>query len=189
MPSPYADARGASDANSINYYRQSFITIKESFMRAVIQGAAVAAIAILALTASIPIVGAATDGIGSSDGEQSGTRVIITELKRGGGTLTLKFIVFNDSAVGLGTGGKFNADGYHGYRNVSGVHLVDPAGKKKYFAVKDSEGSCECSDNIDDIAPKSQIALWVRFPAPPDNVVKVAVQIPHFIPVDDVPIK
>ena len=158
-------------------------------MRAVIQGGAVAAIAILALTATIPTAGAASDGIGSSDGEQSGTRVVITELKRGGGTLTLKFIVFNDSAVGLGTGGKFNADGYHGYRNVSGVHLVDPAGKKKYFAVKDSEGSCECSDNIDDIAPKSQIALWVRFPAPPDNVVKVAVQIPHFIPVDDVPIK
>jgi len=158
-------------------------------MRSVIQGGAVAAIAILALTPTIPTAGAATDGIGSSDGEQSGTRVVITELKRGGGTLTLKFTIFNDSTAGLNTGSKFNADGYHGYRNFSGVHLVDSAGKKKYFAVKDSEGNCECSDNVDDLGPKSQIALWVRFPAPPDNVMKVAVQIPHFIPVDDVPIK
>ena len=136
-----------------------------------------------------PPTGGAAEGLGSADGEQSGTRAVVTDLKRGGGTLTLKFTIYNDSSVSFGTGSKLNADGYHGYRNVSGVHLVDSAGKKKYFAVKDSEGNCECSDNIDDVAPKSQVSLWVRFPAPPDSVVKVAVQIPHFIPVDDVPIK
>jgi len=136
-----------------------------------------------------PPAGGAAEGLGSADGEQSGTRAVVTDLKRGGGTLTLKFIIYNDSSVSFSTGSKLNADGYHGYRNVSGVHLVDSAGKKKYFAVKDSEGNCECSDNIDDVAPKSQVSLWVRFPAPPDSVVKIAVQIPHFIPVDDVPIK
>jgi hypothetical protein len=148
-----------------------------------------AATAVLALAPAIPTAGAATDGIGSTDGEQPGTRAVISELKRGGGTLTLKFTIYNDSSVGFSTGSKLNAEGYHGYRNVSGVHLVDSAGKKKYFAVKDSEGNCECSDNIDDVAPKSQVSLWVRFPAPPDSVAKIAVQIPHFIPVDDVPIK
>src|ERR1700683_1700550 len=136
-----------------------------------------------------PPTGGAAEGLGSADGEQSGTRAVVTDLRRGGGTLTLKFTIYNDSSVSFSTGSKLNADGYHGYRNVSGVHLVDSAGKKKYFAVKDSEGNCECSDNIDDVAPKSQVSLWVRFPAPPDSVVKVAVQIPHFIPVDDVPIK
>jgi hypothetical protein len=156
---------------------------------AVVQKGVMAATAVLAFASSIPTAGAATDGIGSADGEQPGTRAVITELKRGGGTLTLKFTIYNDSSVGFSTGSKLNADGYHGYRNVSGVHLVDSAGKKKYFAVKDSEGNCECSENIDDVAPKSQVSLWVRFPAPPDNVAKIAVQIPHFIPVDDVPIK
>jgi hypothetical protein len=140
-------------------------------------------------SAEPPAAAAATEGLGSADGEQSGTRAVVTELKRGGNTVTLKFIIYNDSTVGVGTGGKFNADGYRGYRNVSGVHLVDSAGKKKYFPVKDSEGNCECSDNIDDVAPKSQMSIWVRFPAPPDGVAKVAVQIPHFIPLDDVPIK
>jgi hypothetical protein len=132
---------------------------------------------------------AASEGLGSADGEQSGTRAVITDLRHTGSTVTLKFVIYNDSGAGIGMGGKLNADGYRGYRNVSGVHLVDSAGKKKYFAVKDSEGNCECSDNVDDVASKSQVSLWVRFPAPPDNVVKVAVQIPHFIPLDDVPIK
>jgi hypothetical protein len=140
-------------------------------------------------SAEPPAGAAATEGLGSADGEQSGTRAVVTDLKRAGNTVTLKFIIYNDSSVGFGTGSKLNADGYHGYRNLSGVHLVDSAGKKKYFAVKDSEGNCECSDNVDDVAPKSQVSLWVRFPAPPDSVVKVAVQIPHFIPLDDVPIK
>jgi len=132
---------------------------------------------------------AASEGLGSADGEQSGTRAVITDLRHTGSTVTLKFVIYNDSSAGIGMGGKLNADGYHGYRNVSGVHLVDSAGKKKYFPVKDSEGNCECSDNVDDVSPKSQVSLWVRFPAPPDSVVKVAVQIPHFIPLDDVPIK
>ena len=139
--------------------------------------------------ADSPAGSAASDGLGSADGEQSGTRAVITDLRHTGNTVTLKFIIYNDSSAGIGMGGELNADGYHGYRNVSGVHLVDSAGKKKYFAVKDSEGNCECSDNIGDVAPKSQVSLWVRFPAPPDSVAKVAVQIPHFIPVDDVPIK
>jgi hypothetical protein len=140
-------------------------------------------------SAEPPAGAPASEGLGSADGEQSGTRAVVTDLKRAGNTVTLKFIIYNDSTVAFGTGSKLNADGYHGYRNVSGVHLVDSAGKKKYFPVKDSEGNCECSDNIDDVAPKSQMSIWVRFPAPPDGVAKVAVQIPHFIPLDDVPIK
>jgi hypothetical protein len=157
--------------------------------RRLIRAKVLSTLAISALTTAAATAGAASDGIGTSDGEQPGTRAVITELKRGGGTVTLKFTIYNDSSASFSTGSKFNADGYHGYRNVSGVHLVDSAGKKKYFPVKDSEGNCECSENVDDIAPKSQVALWVRFPAPPDGVTKLAVQIPHFIPLDDVPIK
>lgn len=153
-------------------------------------GLAVIAVgAISILTFVIPTTAAGTDGIASTDGEQSGTRAVITELKRGGSTLTLKFTIYNDSAAPLTTYGKFTTDGYRGARNFSGVTLLDSLGKKKYFAVKDSEGNCECSENIDDIPPKSQIALWVKFPLPPDGVQKVVVQIPHFIPIEDVPIK
>jgi hypothetical protein len=38
------------------------------------------------------------------------------------------------------------------------------------------------------MAPNTQDALWVKFPAPPPSVTKISVNIPHFIPLDDVPI-
>jgi hypothetical protein len=65
-------------------------------------------------SAEPPAGSGATQGLGSADGEQTGTRAVITDLKRAGNTVTLKFIIYNDSSVGFGTGSKLNADGYHG---------------------------------------------------------------------------
>jgi hypothetical protein len=130
------------------------------------------------------------EGIASADGEQAGTRVVITDLKRGGGSVTLKFTIYNDSNSQLDVGSKFNdSKNYKGFRNFSLIHLVDSANKKKYFAVADSDGNCVCSEGVDDIKPKSSANLWAKFPAPPDSVQKISVEIPHFVPMDDVPIK
>jgi hypothetical protein len=132
-----------------------------------------------------------TEGLGTGDGEQTGTKVVITELKRGGTTLTLKFTIYNDSATDLNVGGRFNAPDYkdNGGRSFSGVHLIDGVAKKKYFVVADSDGNCLCSEHVDDVKAKTQVSLWAKFPAPPDSVQKITVQIPRFIPVDDVPIR
>jgi len=140
--------------------------------------------------AATPAVSSSTEGIGSGDGELTGTRVVITELKRGGGTLTLKFTIYNDSNSQLYTGSKFDGPGYNNAgRSFSGIHLIDSVSKKKYFVAADSDGNCLCSEGVADINPKSQVSLWAKFPAPPDNIQKITVQIPHFIPVDDVPIR
>jgi hypothetical protein len=131
------------------------------------------------------------EGLGSGDGEQGGTKAVITDLKRGGSTVTLKFTIYNNSNAPLNTGMRFKADGYreNGARSFSGIHLIDEVGKKKYFVVADTDGNCACSEHVDDIAPKTQASLWAKFPAPPDNVQKITVEIPHFIPIDDVPIR
>jgi hypothetical protein len=71
---------------------------------------------------------------------------------------------------------------------LGGVHLIDAASKKKYFVVTDSDGTVLTSNNIPNIAPKSQITVWAKFPAPPDDVQKITFEIPHFITVEDVPI-
>jgi hypothetical protein len=138
-----------------------------------------------------PPVTASTEGIGTADGEQSGTKAVITDLKRGGGMLTLKFTIYNNSGAEFSTGSRFNADGYkeNGGRSFSAIHLIDGVSKKKYFVVADSDGSCLCSEHVDDIKANTQMSLWAKFPAPPDEVRKITVQIPHFIPVDDVPIR
>jgi Cytochrome oxidase complex assembly protein 1 len=141
--------------------------------------------------AATPQAKSSNEGLGSGDGDQTGTRAVITDLKRGGSTVTLKFTIYNDSNDFLNTGSRFDGSGYksNGYRSFSGLHLIDSVSKKKYFVAADSENNCLCSEHVDDIKAKTQVSLWAKFPAPPDNVQKITVEIPHFIPIEDVPIR
>ena len=129
--------------------------------------------------------------IATADGENSGTRVEVTELKRSSdNTVTLKFAMVNDSDKPIGFGYDFGdkANDIKDHASIGGVTLVDSAGKKKYFVVRDSDNSCLCSRAVKDIAPKSRANLWAKFPAPPDDVQKISIVIPHFAPMDDVTI-
>ncbi|HEV7570828.1 MAG TPA: hypothetical protein VGQ21_04960 [Thermoanaerobaculia bacterium] len=138
-----------------------------------------------------PAAATTSSGIAAADGEKPGTRVDVMELKRGsGGTVTLKMAFVNDSDKAIGFGYNF-ADPDHQIRDhgsIGAVQLVDPVGKKKYFVARDSEGKCVCSTNIPDVAPHSRLSLWAKFPAPPDDVQKISIVIPHFQPLDDVAI-
>lgn len=121
--------------------------------------------------------------LATGDGESPGLRVEIQELKRTSGeTVTMRFTLVNESEKAVGFGcGTFGDCG-----SISGTHLID--GKNKYAVVRDKESSCLCSKGLSAVEPKGRRSLWARFPAPPDNVPKVTVVIPHFLPIDDVPI-
>jgi hypothetical protein len=138
-----------------------------------------------------PAAATTSSGIASADGEKPATRVDVMELKRGsGGTVTLKMAFVNDSDKAIGFGYNF-ADPDHQIRDhgsIGAVQLVDPVGKKKYFVARDSAGKCVCSTDIPDVAPHSHLSLWAKFPAPPDDVQKISIVIPHFQPLDDVAI-
>lgn len=128
--------------------------------------------------------------VATTDGEYPGIRVEVQELKRtSGGTITLKFAMINDSDKTFDFAGAFmepnnNID----WGGIGGVNLVDPTNKKKYFVIRDTEKACLCSRSIPGIVSKSRANLWAKFPAPPDDVQKVSIIIPHFVPMDDVPI-
>jgi hypothetical protein len=124
----------------------------------------------------------------TNDGDLPGLKTAINELKRTSSTLTLKFTVINSSDNRYNMQGVFDGDGFGRFRHLGGVHLIDAASKKKYFVVTDADGNFLSSNNIPNIAPKSQITVWAKFPAPPDEVQKITVEIPHFVPVEDVPI-
>lgn len=129
--------------------------------------------------------------LASADGERSGARVEIIELKRSSGdTVSLKFVLINDSDGKFDFGSHYLGDGavYSDYRSVGGVHLVDPAGKKKYLVVRDSESKCVCSTELATLEPKTRTNLWAKFPAPPVETQQVSIVVPHFSPMDDVPI-
>lgn len=131
----------------------------------------------------------AKPALASADGETPGARVEVQELKRSsGGTVMLRFTMINDGDKDLSLYSGFIQPGSNDHSNISGVHLLDPVGKKKYLVVRDSKNVCDCSQGLRDIAPKSRMNLWARFPAPPDNVEKIGVVVPHFSPMDDVPL-
>jgi hypothetical protein len=144
-----------------------------------------------AAPAGVPPGASSAAIIATADGEKSGTRVEVTELKRASdNTVTLKFAMVNDGSDRHSISYDYG-DGQQGatdYATIGGVTLVDGANKKKYFVVRDSENNCLCSRGLKDIPASSRANLWAKFPAPPDDVQKISIVIPHFGPIDDVPI-
>lgn len=121
--------------------------------------------------------------VATADGETPGVQLQVTKFKREGDSVMLQFALVNnsDSAYDPNNLGPK-------YRSVDGVYLVDMAGKKKYEVVRDTDQNCVCSQNLSAIASKSSANVWAKFPAPPDSVQKLSIVVPHFTPLDDVPL-
>jgi len=132
-----------------------------------------------------------TTAVATADGETPGIKAEIQELKRNsGGTVTLKLTLVNSSSKGLGFGYNFGDPDHHikDHASVAGISLIDAVNKKKYLVARDSEDTCLCSRGLNDVAAGERLNVWAKFPAPPDDVQKINVSIPHFSPADDVPI-
>jgi hypothetical protein len=144
-----------------------------------------------AAPAAAPPAAAGPAAIASADGETSGVRAEVTEFKRtSGGTVSLKLRMINDSDKPVSFGYHFG-DPQHeitDFGGVGGIHLIDPAGKKKYFVARDTENKCVCSQKVADIPKGGRANVWAKFPAPPEEVTQLSVVIPHFSPLDDVPL-
>ena len=150
-------------------------------MRAII----LASMGILFTTASA----LAAAAVATTDGEASGVTLQIQEFKVSNGTVMMKFTITNDAAGAFPTYTLRDRDVAKADPNaVSGIYLVDVANKKKYFVVIDADGHCICSHDAADIPSKASANLWAKFPAPPDSVKKLGVVVPHFVPMDDVPL-
>jgi len=129
--------------------------------------------------------------LATADGDTAGVTASLKELKRSSGdTISMKLVITNGSAKRISTGYDF-ADRDHeiiDFASIGGVQLIDPVGKKKYFVARDSEGKCVCSRGLKDIDAGASLNVWAKFPAPPADVQKISVIVPHFSPMDDVPI-
>jgi hypothetical protein len=101
----------------------------------------------------------------------------------------LKFTIVNDGSADFEPDSLADKDvDKADYHSVSGVYLIDSANKKKYLVVYDTKNSCICSRRSKNVPAKSSANLWAKFPAPPDDVTKIGVVVPHFVPMDDVPL-
>ena len=131
----------------------------------------------------------AAEPIATTDGEASGLSLQVTEFKVSNGTVMMKFTIANGAEATFETYTLRDQNVAKSDNNaVSGIYLVDVANKKKYFVVVDTDGHCICSRDVSNIPPKGSANMWAKFPAPPDSVTKIGVVVPHFVPMDDVPL-
>ncbi len=129
--------------------------------------------------------------LATAQGETPGTRVELHSLKRSSGDiLTLTFALVNDSNQPVAFGYNYVEKGKNtqDFASIGGTHLIDGAGKKKYLVLRDSDEIPLVSRGLADIPAQGRANLWAKFPAPPADVQNVTVIIPHFTPLDDVPI-
>jgi hypothetical protein len=127
--------------------------------------------------------------LATSDSEEGDKKVEITDLKRSGDAVTLRFRMINQSSKAVDFGYTYGESTLTtDYGSVGGIHLIDQKNRKKYLVMRDEKNACVCSRGLKTIEPEKSAMLWARFPAPPEGTEKVTVVIPKFLPIDDVPI-
>lgn len=63
-------------------------------------------------------------------------------------------------------------------RSFGGTTLVDKAGKKRYYVLRDTDGSPLTTTGIALVKAGESVTFFAQFPAPPDSTSQVDIQIP-----------
>ncbi|MFG2999398.1 hypothetical protein [Streptomyces sp. NPDC048340] len=64
--------------------------------------------------------------------------------------------------------------------SVAGATLVDRAGKKRYYVLRDTENRCLCTTGLSRVKAGSTIPFFAQFPAPPAATSDVDFTLPTF---------
>ncbi|MDF9815338.1 hypothetical protein [Streptomyces sp. SPB162] len=116
---------------------------------------------------------------------EKGIEITINSVVRdAGGFVTVQGVVTNNGTE------TFNADMWVGSEtavsksgaSVAGAVLVDEAGKKRYYVLRDTEGKCLCTMGLLSIQPKETRPIFAQFPAPPTATTSVEFQLPTMPP-------
>ena len=125
----------------------------------------------------------------TAESSTPGYRAEAVELKRdgsGGVTLTLK--IYNDADKKGDLSCELRAEGGEACKQITGVYLIDGVNKKRHLVMRDADGKCICTDTLSNVDPKGSVTVWAKFPEPPNEVSKMTVIVPLFLPLDGVPV-
>ncbi|MER5869389.1 hypothetical protein [Streptomyces sp. NPDC002044] len=64
--------------------------------------------------------------------------------------------------------------------SVAGATLVDKAGKKRYYVLRDTDGRCLCTTGVAGIDVGATVPFFAQFPAPPPATTDVDFTLPTF---------
>jgi hypothetical protein len=149
---------------------------------------------------------AETEGSGSErpsqalatvEGTAPWVQLEILDLRRVDDKVTVEFVITTGPELSLGTRPDFadpqdqdNELPAQRRYSVSGVTLVDTVNSKRHLTLRDSEGNCLCTAFEDQLPePETRHPHSADFPAPPDDVEEMTVDVPHFPTIDNVPLR
>ncbi|WP_306806368.1 hypothetical protein [Streptomyces sp. SKN60] len=69
----------------------------------------------------------------------------------------------------------------HG-NSLGGATFLDPAGKKRYYVLRDTDGRPLTTTRLSTLAPGAETPVFMQFPAPPATTTEVSLQLPTFTP-------
>jgi hypothetical protein len=138
--------------------------------------------------------------VATVEGQPPFASLEITDLRRVGDTVTLEFVIVGADGMGSTNpvdivaapqdrwdGGDQPTDERR--QSVSGVTLVDQVNRKRHLVLRDSEGACLCTRFAEFIDASARYPHSAQFPAPPEDVTQMTVQVPTFPAVDSVPLR
>ncbi|AZM90875.1 hypothetical protein [Streptomyces sp. W1SF4] len=124
---------------------------------------------------------APTEVLATVNGEQGMTLTINSAARDAGGFLTISGQLKNTGSQAFGStaawrGNELNSSG----SSVAGVTLVDKAGKKRYYVLRDTEGRCLCTTGLTIIEAGQTVPFFAQFPLPPASTNQVDFNMPTF---------
>ncbi|MEE4543540.1 hypothetical protein V2S66_16355 [Streptomyces sp. V4-01] len=99
------------------------------------------------------------------------------------------FVTVQGAITNNGTS-SFNAVAWRGQEtalvrsgpSVAGAVLVDEAGKKRYYVLRDTDGRCLCTMGLIGLEPKETRPFFAQFPSPPTATTEVEFELPTMPP-------
>ncbi|MBM7057980.1 hypothetical protein [Streptomyces durocortorensis] len=115
---------------------------------------------------------------------QGGLVLVINQVKRdSGGFLTVQGEINNEGTqirTASAWAGSEVSIVQKNPNSVAGATLVDKAGKKRYYVLRDTDSRCLCTTAIASIAPGKAAPIFMQFPAPPQGTTEVDFNLPTF---------
>ncbi|MFI9120157.1 hypothetical protein ACIGW0_12295 [Streptomyces bikiniensis] len=115
-----------------------------------------------------------------------GVELVLSSAERdAGGFLTIKGALKNTSSRSLALPGQIRGDETevmkHG-NSLGGATLLDSAGKKRYYVLRDTDGRPLTTTGLDILPAGGTATVFLQFPAPPTSTTEVSFQLPTFEP-------
>ncbi|MFJ3202075.1 hypothetical protein [Streptomyces sp. NPDC086989] len=122
-----------------------------------------------------------TQVLATVSGENGITMVINSAARDAGGFLTVSGQIKNSADKDFtGTAPWRGSELTTGGESVAGATLVDKAGKKRYYVLRDTEGRCLCTTGVSRVKGGATIPFFAQFPAPPAGTTEVDFNLPTF---------